>query len=123
MRIIKDNACVIDMISKEAIIKNHAKLKKAHVKTIPYAIDMICDGERRGHACMLFHYKGDTWHYDNSFGSVRVYQKKYVKDVFKVAQRVYSTHKNIKVLRAFPMEFVTHFPDQEKELPKKYIKW
>lgn len=36
-----DKSCMIDVISKEAIIRNRAKLQKAEVETIPYATTYV----------------------------------------------------------------------------------
>jgi hypothetical protein len=124
MRIIRDNACMIDVIAKEAVIKNRAKLEKAGVKTIPYCSTSYNTetNETRAHAHLLFYYKGDTWHYDNSTGSTKVYVKRYVDDILKVTKRMYKQYfPSVVVQHVSPLKLMTNFSRYAKPLPKKYI--
>jgi len=118
-----DNSCLIDVISKEAIIKNRAKLKKVKVETVPYVVSMTnsLSGIPSAHACMLFYYKGDTWHYDNSTGSTRAFRNKKVKNVLTVAKKVFSLQPWLKIDRAYPLEYMDNFPEEARILPNKYI--
>lgn len=121
--IIKDNACMIDMIAKEAVIKNVAKLKKAKVKTMPYASTMFntLTGESRGHAGMVFYYKNDTWHYDNSTGSTRVLKGEHSKDLLGVVKKSFSLHPHIEIEKVMPLSLASYFPEDAKECPKKFL--
>lgn len=115
---------MIDAIAKEAIIKNHAKLKKAQVRSFIFT-STDYDTKlsiTRGHAHLIFYYKGDTWHYDNGSGSTKVYAGKYVKNILSVVKRVYSLHcPHIKVQKVVPLNLMTNFDRYAKPLPKKYI--
>jgi hypothetical protein len=123
MEIIQDNSCLIDVISKEAAVKNQAKLNKAKVKTIPYVVDLFNNNthKRTGHACLIFHYDGDTWHYDNQCGSVKVFKGKLSNDILAIAKKVYTLYPHITLRSAFPLKMSTQFEGESKTLPKKYI--
>lgn len=114
---------MIDMISKEAILLNHAKLKKAKIKTIPYVSDITNKetGIRTAHACMIFHYRGDTWHYDNCYGSVKVFVGKLSNSIPSIAKKVFSLRPHLKLHRAFPLDIQSNFKAESQPLPKKYI--
>ena len=114
---------MIDMIAKEAIIKNVAKLKKAKVKTMPYASTLVntISGEIRGHAGMIFHYKNDTWHYDPSSGSRRIYRDKHSKDYLEIVNRAYSDQPQIWVKCVFPLVIADFFRDEGKSCPAKFF--
>ena len=123
MKPIKDNACMIDMIAKEAVLKNVAKLKKAKVKTMPYVSTMFnaLTGETRGHAGMIFHYRNDTWHYDNSTGSTRILYNEHSKDYLKVVKKAFSLYPSIKIQSVLPLSMAVNFPEDAKPCPKKFL--
>lgn len=124
MQIIKDNACLIDAIAKESIIKNHAKLKKTRVKSIVFSSTDYDTktNSTRGHTHLIFYYQGHTWHYDNGMGTIKAYAHKYEKNILNVIKRVYSLHyPHIKVQKVVPLNLMTNFDRYAKPLPKKYI--
>jgi hypothetical protein len=124
MKVTSNNDCFIDVISKEAIIKNLQKLKKAKIKTIPYATTLLntLTGETIGHAEMVFHYNGDTWHYSNHQGSIKVYPKNLSEDILSVSEKVYSLTPHMKVLKVIPMDLVANFPEHSQPLSEQYYR-
>ena len=123
MKLIQDNACMIDMISKEAVIRNVAKLKKAKVKTIPYVSTMFntLTGEHKAHAGMVFFYKNDTWHYDNSIGSTRVIRNTHSKDLLSIVNKSFSRYPHIKIEKVLPLSLAEFFPEDNKPCPKQFL--
>ena len=116
---------MIDVIAKEAVIRNRAKLQKAEVETIPYATTYVnvVTGERVGHAEMIYFYNDDTWHYSSSTGSTRVYKDKLSDDILGITNKIYKLHfPSFKVEKVVPMDIATFFPDEETfELEDRYI--
>ena len=124
MQIVKDNACMIDAIAREATIKSRAKLNKANVKSVVFSSTHYNTrtGTYHGHAHLIYYYKGHTWHYDNSTGSTKVYAGRYVKDILKVVKRAYSyLAPHIIIQKVVPLNLITHFERYAKPLPKKYL--
>ena len=116
--------CFIDTISKEAILKNYAKLKKAKIKTIPYGstITNTLTGEPLGHAEMIFHYNNQTWHYTNWKGSTRVYKNKASDNILEITNKIYSTFfPNWKVEKVVPLDIISFFIEDSEPLPKQFI--
>jgi len=124
MKTTNNNDCLIDVISKEAIIKNQQKLKKAKVKTIPFATTLLntLTGETTGHAEMVFHYNEDTWHYSNHQGSIKIYPKKLSEDILTISEKAYSLTPHMKVLKVIPIDLVANFPEHTQPLPKQYYR-
>jgi hypothetical protein len=124
MNITGNNDCFIDVISKEAIVKNLQKLKKAKIKTIPYATTLLntLTGVATGHAEMVFHYNGDTWHYSNHQGSIKIYSKKLSEDILSISEKAYSLTPHMKVLKVVPIDLVTNFPEHSQPLLKLYYR-
>lgn len=122
---IDDKSCMIDVISKEAILRNRAKLQKAEVETIPYATTYFdtTTGTRVGHAEMIYFYNDDTWHYSSSTGSTRIYKNKLSEDILEITNKIYKLHfPNFKVEKVVPMDIVTFFPEDETYvLENRYI--
>jgi hypothetical protein len=120
-----DKSCMIDVISKEAVLRNRAKLQKAEVETIPYATTYVdtVTGQRMGHAEMIYFYNDDTWHYSSSTGSTRIYKDKLSDDILGITNKIYKLHfPNLKVEKVVPMDIVTFFPDEiSYNLSDKYI--
>jgi hypothetical protein len=121
---VDDKSCLIDVISKEAIVRNKAKLNKASVKTFPYATTYVntLTGERTGHAEMLYYYNNDTWHYSSSTGSTRIFKNKISKDILNITVKVYERFlPSYTVEKVVPLDIVSFFEDDTQPLPKKYI--
>jgi hypothetical protein len=122
---IEDKSCMIDVISKEAVIRNRAKLQKAEVETIPYATTYYntTTGEYVGHAEMIYFYNDDTWHYSSTTGSTRIYKDKLSEDILTITNKIYKLHfPHYRVQKVVPMDIITFFPDDNSQpLPDHYI--
>lgn len=104
--------CLIDLISKEATIKNEALLRQASVDTYPYAVTLVdsLTGKEFAHCEMSFHYKNDTWHYTNWNGSVRLFKDRIVNDLEGIAKKIYTTFApRYKVVKVTPLDVCTFF--------------
>lgn len=121
----EDKSCMIDVIAREAVIHNRAKLQKAEVETIPYATTYVdtTTGARIGHAEMIYFYNDDTWHYSSSTGSTRVYKDKLSEDILEITKKIYKLHfPNLKIEKVVPMDMATFFPEEDSfNLPAKYF--
>ena len=125
MKIIKDNACMIDMIAKEAALRQMAKLKKAKVKTFPYVSTARDNrsGETRGHCGLIFHYKGDTYNYENGTGTTRIYRKEKSVKYVEIVKKAYRLQPHLTVLSAMPLDMAVQFPEESQPLPPQYVNW
>lgn len=86
----RDKSCFIDVISKEAIIRNKSKLNKAKIKTFPIWTTCIHSKKKSAHAEMFFYYKNDTWFYSNQIGSLRILKNRKGKNFKNMVKRIYS---------------------------------
>ena len=112
--------CLIDVISMESALKNRKKLIRASVETVPYVSTLVntLTGAVTGHACLLFHYKGDTWNYDSLLGSVKVFPMELIWDLTTVAKKVFSLLPNTEVARTIPLEVCTMFKEDNEKMQK-----
>ena len=118
------NSCLVDMIAHEHVLKNHKKLKRAKIKTIPYSTTFqnTLTGETWSHAEMVFYYKGDTWHYSNHSGSTKVILNRCCEDLLEITKKVYSSWQTDKrVVKVMPLDLVANFVEHSRALPDKYV--
>lgn len=116
-------ACLIDVIAMEAALKNRKKLIRANIETIPYVSTLVntITGITTGHACLLFHYKGDTWNYDSLLGSIKVFPLELSWDLTKVAKKVFSLLPNIEVTKTISLDICTMYKEDDKKMQKILI--
>jgi len=117
----KINDCMIDTVCYEASLKAHKRLLRAEVNTIPYAATLVnhLTGNQTAHACLVFHYKGDTWNYDPSIGSSKVFPETITYDTLAAAKKMYSTFPHFEVKGTVPIDIVTSFPEDAKIMDEK----
>lgn len=117
----KINDCMIDMICYEAALKTHKRLLRAEVNTIPYAATLVntLTGIQTGHACLVFHYKGDTWNYDPDIGSSKVFPDIISCDTLAAAKKVYSIYPHFEVKQTIPIDIATMYPEDAKIMGEK----
>ena len=115
-----NKSCLIDVISKEHALKNRKKLLRANIETLPYGVMLTnkITGETFGHACLLFHYKGDTWHYDSLSGSTKVFPMELTWDISKAAKKAFSLL-SLEVIKTVPLDICTMFEDDDKNMLEK----
>lgn len=115
------NDCMIDVVCREAALKAHKRLLRAEINTIPYAIDYVntLSGEKISHACLLFHYKGDTWNYDPIRGSMKVFPDIISNNIFAAAKKVFSPILTMKILKAVPLDIVTMTKEDDSVMCEK----
>lgn len=112
VKVSNTNSCMIDMIAREAVVKNRAKLRGVNIETIPFCTTYVdtLTGARTAHAEMLYHYNNDTWHYTNSLGSTRIFKNKKSFDIKKVADIIYTKFfPKLKVEKVLPIADVEFF--------------
>jgi len=106
----KDKSCFIDVISKEAILRNKSKLDKAKINTFPIITTTLNKKKKTSHAEMFFYYKGDTWFYSNQIGSIRVLRKRKGRNIKNMVKRIYSFfYPEHEVLSVHHMDYVEFF--------------